>query len=201
MKFKLRLSAGDDVRLIWAVALCVLLGGSFYVQQRYQSAISRANERIEIVYDRTAVESRTLRESSRLIAVERRAQTDLARVSHETSLSASTARLVGTLFASARSFHARVLELSPGLAQAAPPLDATPLTIRISGRFGDILAFVEDLSRHSTLISVSDTELAVENGKGGAGTGAPEPRLDATIHATLYRLHGMEKEMRVASNR
>jgi Tfp pilus assembly protein PilO len=78
-------------------------------------------------------------------------------------------------------------------------LQATPLSIRINGTFRGILGFVEDLSHHATLIRVTDTELALAS---SAQSNAAQPRLDATIHATLYRLQlSMIKESHSASAR
>ncbi|HKU66885.1 MAG TPA: type 4a pilus biogenesis protein PilO [Candidatus Baltobacteraceae bacterium] len=200
MKVELRLRPGDDVRAIWLIALGVLVAGFFYVQTRYQSEISAAYDRTEILYHRTLADTRLVQQASRLRTLEAQARDDLSRVSHDSSLAATTANLLGMLHASARTFDTRVEEVQPGNPQAGrEALQATPLVIRLNGRFRNILAFVEDLSHHATLISVSDTEIALAN---DSQRDAAEPRLDATVHATLYRLEmPAEKELRVAPAR
>lgn len=203
MKLEMRFRGGDDVRAVWLLALCVLIGGSFYVQTQYQTAIALSHERTETLYRETVTNARIVRQASSLHAIQQRAQADLARISHDTSLSGTTASLLFMLHGSAATFDTRILEVQPGSAPptAAVPksLQATAVTIRVRGKFRDILGFVEDLSHHATLISVSDTEMAPAN---DSENGAAEPQLDATIHATMYRLALPDaKELRVASAR
>lgn len=195
----MRFRAGDDVRVVWLVALCVLIAGSFYVQTQYQTAIALSHDRTETLYRETVANARIVGEAAGLHAVQQRAQADLARISRETSLSGATANLLFTLHGSAALFDTQILAVQPGEAQpsvAIKSLPATAITIRVRGRFRDILGFVEDLSHHATLISVSDTEMAPAN---DSEKDAAEPRLVATIHATMYRLVlPRDKELRVA---
>jgi Tfp pilus assembly protein PilO len=191
MKLGLHSKNGDDVRAVWVLALAVLGAGSYYVQTQYQAAISRSYHRAETLYREAAANERIIRDAGRLRVMQQRAEDDLARISHDTSLPASTASLLSMLQASARQFGTRVTEVQPGAPAAGGGattvgLAETPLTVRVSGKFRDILNFIEDLSHHRTLINVSDTEMNLSNdGKARA----LEPGLDATIHATLYRLH------------
>lgn len=190
MKLELRFRPGDDVRALWLAAAAILLGGILFAHARYEPAREASVSRTEWLYRETVADTRLVREASHLHALERQARSDLSRISREPSLAAATANLLATLDRSARTFDTPVVEVQPGITPATPEeLQATPLTIRINGRFRNILRFLADLSRHSTLVSVSDTELALAN---GTQPEALEPRLDATIHATLYRLqpHG-----------
>ncbi|HET9097474.1 MAG TPA: hypothetical protein VFN37_12485 [Candidatus Baltobacteraceae bacterium] len=166
----------------------MLIGGSLYVQTQYQPAIALSRERTETLYRETVANMRVVRQAAGLHALQLRAQADLARVSHDSSLSGATASLLFMLHGSAATFDTHILEVRPGDAQpsaSGESLPATALTIRVRGKFGDILAFIEDLSHHATLISVSDTEMAPA---ADSEKSAMEPRLDATIHATMYRL-------------
>jgi Tfp pilus assembly protein PilO len=200
VKLEWRSRQGDDVRALWLLAVLVLCAGSLYIRARYQSAISTAEDRTESLYRQTVADARIVRQSGRLGAIERQALDDLDRVSHDTSISASTANLLGMLHQSARTYDTRVEELQPQSGQTETgALQATPLSIRINGTFRGILGFVEDLSHHATLIRVTDTELALAS---SAQSNAAQPRLDATIHATLYRLQlSMIKESHSASAR
>lgn len=194
MKPELRVRPGDDVRALWLIACCLLIGGSFYVHMRYGTAISASHARTETFYRETVAAQRIIREAAGLRMIQRRAERDLARVSHDTSLSGTTASLLEALHSSANRFDARVLAVQPegapssagkNAAGADAALQAISLTIRVRAKFRDVLGFVENLSHHATLVNVSDTEMSLA---AGGDPGAAEPQLDATIHATLYRL-------------
>jgi Tfp pilus assembly protein PilO len=186
MTFDIRVRAGDDVRALWLLAAAIVLGGMAFLHARYENAISASFARTESLYRETAATARLIRQAPRLETLYRQARGDLSRVSREVSLPAATANLLATLYASSRTLHTQVVDVEPGVTPNTPDeLQATPLTIRVSGTFRNILRFVEDLSEHATLVSVSDTELALASGSQRA---AIEPQLDATIHATLYRL-------------
>lgn len=187
MSIQLRLRAGDDARALWFAAIAVLIGGSLYLHATYERGIAASYARSQALYRDTVADTRIVKNAGRLQALQKRAQDDLRRVSRDRSMSSATVKLLSTLERSAKTFHARILEIEPGSAQTAPnkALEATGLTIRVSGAFRDLLRFVEDLSHHATLVSVSDTELSL------AARGqkdAADPRLEAVIHATLYRL-------------
>ncbi len=193
----MRFRSGDEVRALWLLAIGVLLCGSVYVQLRYQTAIGAAHNRTELLYRETVADTRIAGEAGSLDRIQARAERDLSRLPQEPSLSAATANLLDTLHGSANAFGTTVLELQPSQSQAATQgLQAVPITIHVRGKFRNILTFVEDLSHHATLIRVSDTEMAVSN---DASSSDAEPRLDATIHATLYRLRMPPKEVRVAT--
>lgn len=196
----MRLRAGDDVRALWFAAIAVLIGGSLYLHATYDRGIAASYARSQALYRETVADRRIVRSAGRLKALQRRAQDDLRRVSHDSSMSSTTAKLLSTLERSAKTFHARILEIEPANAQAEAnkALEATGLTIRVSGAFRDLLRFVEDLSHHATLVSVSDTQLSLA---GHGQTQAADPRLEAVIHATLYRLRmpGEKEDSRAAA--
>lgn len=195
----MRLRPGGDVRAVWLLTLCVLAGGSYYVQERYQAVITASYQNDEKLYRGTVANVRIVREAAILHAVQRQAQADLTRLSHDSSLSGTTASMLLMLHSSAKAFDTRILEVRPGDTQTTKgdALEATPVTIRVRGKFRNILALIEDLPHHQTLVSVSDTEMAIA---GEGDSGMPEPTLDATVHATMYRLTTADdKEPRVAA--
>lgn len=191
MKFDAYFRPGDEVRALWLLVAAILIAGSLYVHNRYQTAIAYSYDRSEVLYRDTVADNRIIAQAVVLTRLKRRAQADLVRVAHETTLSASTANLLSTLHASAARFSTRITAVQPGettvseASQGLPALQGSPLTIRLRGRFRDTLRFVEDLSHHSTLISVLDTGMSLAH---DAGTDTSQPLLDATVHATLYRL-------------
>lgn len=191
MKFEMRFRPGDDVRMIWMLAAILLFGGLFAVETRYQAAISASYDHAETLYRETVADNRLIGEAAVLSRIQNRAEGDLMRISHDATLSANTANLLSMLHASAQRFGTKIMAVQPGADpeetadESEPALQPSSLTIRIRGTFRDLLSFVEDLSHHATLLSVSDTEMSLANGDAAS---AQEPRLDATVHATLYRL-------------
>jgi Tfp pilus assembly protein PilO len=199
MKFEMRFRPGDDVRVLWIAALVVLFGGLFYVQTRYETAISASLDRTGLLYRQTVADMRLVHQASHLRKIEREARIDLSHIARTASLSDATADLLTTLNGSAGKFDAHVVGVQPESGQSsADGLQANPVTIRVNGKFRNILRFVEDLSHHATLIDVSDTEMALAN---AGDRDAAEPHLDATIHATLYRLQRDPSEAGIAATR
>jgi hypothetical protein len=204
---RLQRRPGDDVRAIWFLALLVLGFGSYFIEARFEAAISGVQENTESLYRRMVANERIVQRSKILIRVQNAAVDDLRRVSHETSLSATTAELVLELDASAKRYGTQIIGVEPngvlpgpaGVTQHANDgLSATPFTIRAHGKFRGLLQLIEDLSHHRTLISVSDTQLELASGEAEQ----TQPKLDATIHATLFRLHmSPELEETVAFHR
>jgi len=208
VRLHLQRRPGDDVRAVWLLAILIAGAGLYCIETRYEGAIRLAHDNTESLYRRMVANERIVQQAGVLRRLEAQAMRNLRRVSHETSLSVSTAALVATLDSSANLYHTEVTGLEPSQVQSsqAPPkgaddrrLSATEITIRARGEFRNVLRFVEDLSHHATLISVSDTQLALANRENER----PEPQLDATIHATLYRLQmpAPNKETRVAAAR
>lgn len=195
MSLRLELRDGDDVRCVWLASILVLVCGAWVLNARYERSITSVHQRTEYLYRETVANTRTISQAAVLHAVERQARQDIGRISHERSLSTTTAELLDMLHRSSKDYHTQVLGIVPTAVSATPvqgaeesgDLFATHLTIRVGGSFKNILLFVENLSRQSTLLDVADTELALA---GGADQISGEPHLEATIHATLYRLYG-----------
>lgn len=208
MKLQLQRRPGDDVRAVWLLAVLIVTVGAYCIETRYERAIGLAHDRTEVLYRRMVANERIVQQAGSLRKLETQAMNDLRRVSHDTSLSVSTAALVATLDRSANLYHTEVTGLEPSQGQTPSltakgadddrRLSATQITIRARGGFRNVLRFVENLSHHATLISVSDTQLVLANRENDE----PEPQLDATIHATLYRLQmPAPKETRIAAAR
>jgi hypothetical protein len=192
VKFRLERRSGDDVRAIWLVAFLAAGFGWYFIEARFEHAIRDTQARTESMYRRMVVNERIVQQSQMLSRVQATALSDLRRVSHETSLSATTAQLILALDSSAKRNGTPVTAVEPEAVQPRAvarqqdsSLSATGLTIKAHGKFRGLLRFIEDLTHHATLLSVSDTQLEVANGEQERA----EPKLDATIHATLYRLH------------
>ncbi|MGZ3521989.1 MAG: hypothetical protein ACXVAG_13515 [Vulcanimicrobiaceae bacterium] len=183
---------GDDVRILWMCAILVAIGGYYAVDTRYQQAIGTAGEVTQQLYERVSANERIIRQAARLIAVQTQVNADIARFEKDRSSAGTTSALLMMLAASAKRFNTQIVAVEP--APATPTSASTPapaelmgtdVTIRVHGRFRDLLNFVEDLSHHRVLLAVADTQLTVANGTDAT---APSPALDATVRATVYRL-------------
>jgi len=207
VKLELQRRPGDDVRALWLLAAFIAGFGWYWIDARFERAIAAAHENSESLYRRTVSNERIVQQAATLSRWQNAALADLKRVSHETSLSVTTAVLVTTLDKSAKRYDTQITDVEPAAAAAKPAasfardgaLSETALTIKARGRFGNLLQFVEDLSHHRTLISVNDTQLTVASGEADRR----QPKLDATIHAMLYRLRmaSSKWEAGSASNR
>jgi hypothetical protein len=191
VRFALR--PGEDARLLWMLTALVAVGGYYAIDSHYQQAIGRAGEATQQLYERVAANSRIIREAGRLALVQARVRADIAAVTKDQSPAATTSALLMMLATSAKRFHVQVKAVEPATpastgAVAAAPIDGligTDMTIRVRGRFRNLLGFVEDLSHHGVLLAITDTQLAVT---GNNDANVPAPDLDATVHATLYRI-------------
>lgn len=185
MKIALRRRPNDDVRALWLLAISLLFAGGYFIEARYERAIAASHERTEALYRRMVSNQRIVRESAAVSRMRDRARHDLEQVSHDASLSATTAAVVLMLGGSAARYGIAVTGVEPG-----PPanehawLSSSPLTIKLHGRFRNTLQFIADLPRHRTLISVSETQIALAD----EDVAHAAPQLDATVRATLYRL-------------
>jgi Tfp pilus assembly protein PilO len=173
-----------DVRVLWFLAAAMFVAGGYWLEARYERAIDASKTDIEALYRNTAQNQRIVAHAAALKAAQATAETELRSVSHEPSLSAVTASLLVTLEDSAHRCKVDVVALQPGTTITEDRLAATDLTVRMRGSFTHLIAFLQDISRHADIISVSRSDLALSS----QAESSREPKLDATIHATLYRL-------------
>jgi hypothetical protein len=183
---------GDDVRAVWVLAILILTAAAGLIQTRYEHRILLARDSCEMLYRRIAANDRIMQESGTLLRAQTVALNDLKDVPRETSLPKTMTELVAMLDSRARAHHIQVVELEPAAAQGvvAPDpghqaLSATTVTIAVRGRFRDILQFTEDVPRHRTLLSIANTQMSLAAGEEQKA----QPELDATLHASVYRLH------------
>lgn len=208
MTKRVSLSQNGQVRALWLLAALILTAGLARVEVAYGAAIRTSQAEAQGLYARISADERTLSERAALARAERAANADLERLAKDVPLAISTAGLLETLERNAAVAGVTVEGVEPQAAQAvavpasqsAAPVNAggprllqTDILIRVSGRFGNLLRFIEALSHNRTLIRVSQTDVALSTAS-GVQSGAP-PALDATVHATLYRLyvHPMEE--------
>lgn len=213
MTRRVSLSPNGQVRALWLLAALILTAGLARVEAAYGAAIRTSQGDARELYARIAAGERTLSEQTALARAERAADADLERLAKDVPLAISTAGLLETLERNAAAAGVTVEGVEPQAAQAiaapasqslapvnagGPRLLQNDVLIRVSGRFDNLLRFVEALSHNRILIRVSGTDLVLSTAP-GAQSGS-RPVLDATVHATLYRLyvHPME-ERRVAS--
>ncbi len=187
-----------------AAALVCVAALVYLMYVHYERPVAEAYRRSEWLYAQTAANEQIVAHAAQLKRLHARALANLRRISMETSLSVSTANVILDLQTSAQQFGITILSIEPGaqaqtaaLPVAPSPvkphtgLSQTPLTVRARGTFHPLLHFISALSKQRTLLSVNDTSFALA---ATAGKAHAAPLLDATIHATLYRLSERELE-------
>ncbi len=186
---------GAAVRIVWILAVGVLMGGYYSVDSRYQRAIGLAGQQTQVLFEQTAANQRVVEQAAALRIEQRQVDADIARLGNDQSEAAVTASFLVALQRLGNQFHTQIAAVEP--ARSAPSrapgtptrarssLDGIAVSIRAKGQFGDLLRFVEGLSHLGVLVAVSDTQLAIS---AGAATKPQAPTLDATVRATLYRL-------------
>ncbi len=188
------IDSGSQVRIVWIIAVGVLLVGYYCVDFRYQRAIGLIGQQTQVLFEKTAANERIVSQAVRLRLEQQRVDTDMARLSKDQSEAAVTAAFLTSLQRIGNRSHTQILAVEPARSNSSlaaagsiahDSLVGIPVSIRANGQFGDLLRFVEGLSHLGILLAVSDTQLSVS---AGIGTRAQTPALDATIHATLYRI-------------
>jgi Tfp pilus assembly protein PilO len=174
----------DGVRILWIVTAAVSLSGAYVLESHYERSISASRMRIEMLYRNTTNNQRIVAHAAELRAAQAAAEADLQRVSHDGSLPMATVSLLVTLQEAASRYHVAVVALQPGTTVSENRLSATDLTLRMRGRFLDMIRFLENISRQNSILRVSRTDLALSS----RAAKTAEPELDATVHATLYRM-------------
>jgi hypothetical protein len=155
-----------------------------------ERAISAVRANVAIVAARTDADRRTIAQASSLRASERAAAADLRSFAGsgggDTLLNALRAVQI-----SARSTGVSLIgvdpdAISPGEATFAGRLQALRVTLRVRGRFADLVQFLADLSHHGVPIEVSAVRIA----PAAAAKTSSAPAIDATIPAAVYRIAG-----------
>lgn len=186
----LRIRRSDAERILWLFALGVFGFGCYFIEGRYQTKILATQTATESLYRATAANERALAERARLRRVRSIAERDLRRIAHNLPLSLTTAETLRLLQESAAAHGVRIEDIETEQAQddahaADDTLSGTQLLLRVRGSFRNVLWFIGGFSNAHTLLSVSDTQLALTQRR----QNTPVPLLDANIHMTLYRLN------------
>lgn len=189
MRLRFERRAGDVVRALWMLAVCVLAAGLYLLQARYERAIAHSRGETQIFYNRMVANDRVVQRALRLRRLERAARADLAGVSRNASLAGVTAAFISHLEDCAAKDGVRVSLVQPASAQEVRPpaptggLVAQPLTITAGGRFPALVRFIAELSHQRTLLEITGTQFALHTRDASA---QEKPMVDATIQAVLF---------------
>lgn len=187
------------VRALWSAAALLAVADCAYILHHFERHIALTQTSIESLYAMTSANERTIHDAAHLRAQRDAARRDLAKFDAAATLPSATAAVLEALERQARAHHASVTAVAP----AAQPLPSnmrgllpTPLTLRVRGRFRDLLGFLSDVAQRTPLVEIRHTELAPAQKPGAQA----EPVLDAAIDATMYRLvsSDLEGEMHAA---
>ncbi|HEY8296747.1 MAG TPA: hypothetical protein VIG32_01820 [Candidatus Baltobacteraceae bacterium] len=198
----------QSARFVWLCAGLVLLAGYYPLGVRYQRAVDAAGEAAQGLYERASANERIIDQAVRLRHIESRVETDIARARPARAQAAGTAALLVSVAEVAARYHAHAISVAPAgdaprpasdASEPPPPLVGSDVEIRLRGRFRDLLHCIEELSHHGVLLFISDTQLALGNQAADAVGSTPE--LEATVHATLYRLAAPPRRSEVSDAR
>lgn len=175
-------------RALCLLAVLVVVAGYYGIVTRYERAINESLAASERYYSATVANERIAHESSRLVALQKTVNRDLARLRARDSI-AATEQLLQVLEASGRRFDVSVLSMQPeqiaGDKLKIEGLTGNGLAIRIRGRFRGILQFIEDLPRRHPLLTIGNTEMRLRVSRAQISR---EPTLEATIQATTFTI-------------
>ncbi len=184
-----------QVRIVWMLALGTLVSGYYSIESHYQRAIQAAGQQTQMLFERTVANQQIVREAAHLRIEQRQIDADIGHLDKDQGASSVTAAFLLALQRIGSRTHTQVVAIEPERSAASPgphaasPSDSlvgTPVSIRAKGQFADVLRFVEGLSHLGVLLAVSNTQLTISS---GARAQSHRPDLDATIRATLYRMH------------
>lgn len=176
------------VRVTWLIVAFVVGGVGFgCIWWPASQQISQRHARALELYDEANTIDAAIRRSSQLRDAQLRIRSDLAELGGIRTPGAVTAALLQLLHEESKRQSIEVREVAPDAnARASVPkadlLAPTELSIAVRGPFRNIVALVADLSRHDVLVDIHDIQLGATESTRNA------PVLDATLHATMYRL-------------
>jgi len=194
-------SVRSSVRIVWMLTGTILFGvGLGVVWWPTSETIATIKAQAKILYDEANQNEADARRASQLLAVAKRIADDVRRLSGQNSQSATTAATLALLARDAAIHRIDVRSIVPvPVTSASPapvvstgaaaPFTGAPLEITVRGRFRDVLSFIADLPRHDVLLDVSDVDLAA------IGESPSRPKLNATIHATVFRYQAVTGDM------
>jgi Tfp pilus assembly protein PilO len=194
MKLSNGLSIRAGVRIAWMLTATVFLGGGIgMVWWPASQTIAAIQSQAKTLYDEASENDAEVRRAAELRALGKQVAEDVRALSGQGSQSAVTATILGLLSREARVFKIDVRSIVPAPSTTPPRnedrvLAGAPIEIDARGQFRDLLAFVSDLPRHNVLIDLSDITLDDSDDR------SLKPQVNAKIHATVFRYHGLAEE-------
>lgn len=188
------LSIRAGARIAWMLTATVFLGGGIgMVWWPASQTIAAIQSQAKTLYDEANENDAEVRHAAQLRALGKQMAEDVRSLSGQGSQSAVTATILGLLNREARAFKIDVRSIVPASATTPPKdedrvLAGAPIEIDARGHFRDLLAFVSDLPRHDVLIALNDITLDDNDDR------SFKPQLNAKIHATVFRYHGLAEE-------
>ena len=184
-----RISVESLARLSWLASAALLLGvGIGLIWWPSARRIDELQEHARVMYERANRNQAIVERSVALRRIRLRVERDVRRLSGRSSLAAATAATIALVNGEARRFNVSIRQIAPDQVSTAESdlkeqLAPYALEIGLRGRFSDMLALVSDLPRHEVLIGVAQVDLTSL-----ARPSSDRPELDATLHATIYRV-------------
>lgn len=183
-------STAAQVRIGWMLVAALALGGYFGVlipgEQKVQAIEDRAHDLYRLA-NRNGV---MLTRAAGFISARERIAREIKKLSGRQDPAATTLAIVHLVRNVESRNHVEFAGLfpeKPDDPRAAADLQA--LTIQLTGRYGNVLRAIADLSKHDPLVDISDVSLTAATDDLGF------PDVAATIHVTVYqRIEALMKE-------
>jgi hypothetical protein len=171
-------------RLTWACTAFVILGlGVGVVWWPSSQAISQVRRHAGEMYEEANHNDAIVRLAADLRAAQARVRADVNALGGTRSPGQVTAAALRLLEDEAKQRGVEIRSIVPSAAPiTAGALVGTDVAIGARGPFRNIISFLADLPRHNVLMELRDAELI------SSDPTQKLPSLDATVHATIYRL-------------
>ncbi len=188
------IDAAGVSRMVWTFNVALFFGvGVGLVWWPGAQTLQSLGNTARAYYDEASRNEYEVRQGRRLHAIERRVDTDLARLSAFERGGVATAGALHLVASEASRYRievrsiipSRVLDKAASNQNGSSAIEATALEIALRGTFSDVLAFISDLPRHDPLVEVQTASFS------SAARQAATPSLDVTLHATLFRFRGL----------
>lgn len=173
---------------LWLVVAFVIFGlGVGLVWWPASQQVDQVRAHSRELYDEANRLDAAVERATQLQAAQGRIRSDLRTLGATRSTGALTAALLRLFHDEAKQSGVEIREISPEASAAEQTkadgrLASYAVTVGLRAPFRNIVRLLADLPRHDVLIEVHDVRLSSSASASGA------PALDATLHATIYRV-------------
>ncbi len=175
-----------SIRLTWALVALVIFGAGFgLVWWPFSQSIAAVRSHARELYEEANRNDAITLRASDLRAARARIHADLVTLGGVRSQGAVLSSTLRLLSEEGKRLRVDVRSIAPAQhagGETHDPLVGTDVAIAVRGSFRNIVDMIADVPRHDVLVEIHDAQLV------SADTMQGLPKLDVTLHATIYRL-------------